>query len=634
MAASPMSEVMQHLRRAVFQPKGPGLTDGQLLGCFVERRDGAAFAALVRRHGPMVWGVCRRLLNQQDAEDAFQATFLVLVRKAASVVPRERIANWLYGVAHQTALQARRNVGRRRAREKQVTEMPEPAVAEQDLWADLQPLLDQELSRLPDAYREVIVLSDLEGKTRKEVARQLGLPEGTVGSRLARARAMLAKRLARRGVALSGGALAAVLSQQAAPAGLPNSVVDATIKAASLLAAGKATAGLIPAKVVALTEGGLKAMLLSKLKVVTAVVTLAVLACAIGGMSMRQGQALAGNEGQIDKGGAVPPKPKTEEWVEIAPPFITVVEEKVETGKANTITFPATVVKVYADAWSITVRERTRTHIDIGGETPNVKVTPIGKTDHRIGGVYETVLQHLGVSPKAKISSGGKEIKLADLKSDTDVKLQLTVDPDGRLLVIGIEAVGKDSPYKGRKGEDPDKGRKGPAARETPPPKPEPAKGLKLTLSADKTETRMDPGADYGARPVKLKLTFTNTGDKPIKLDAHNLPFRIQFHCHGPSPDSVKRELEYVDVALKSPTEEDHPVLQPGKSWSPTRTPSFPGDIPDGDGTIAAYYLRKPGTYKLRMTLYDKYAPHVEGAEEGTKWLESNELELKVREKE
>src|SRR5262245_23837893 len=132
MATRQMSEVIQHLRRTVRRADGCGLTDGQLLGCFLEQRDEAAFATLVRRHGPMVWGVCRRLLNQQDAEDAFQATFLVLVRKAASIVPRDRVANWLYGVAHQTALQARRTVARRRAREKQVTGMPEPAVMEQD----------------------------------------------------------------------------------------------------------------------------------------------------------------------------------------------------------------------------------------------------------------------------------------------------------------------------------------------------------------------------------------------------------------------------------------------------------------------------------------------------------------------
>jgi DNA-directed RNA polymerase specialized sigma24 family protein len=225
MAASQMNKVIQRLRRTMLLRDGAELTDGQLLGCFIEHRDEAAFAALMRRHGPMVWGVCRRLLHQHDAEDAFQATFLVLVRKAASIVPRERVANWLYGVAHQTASQARRTAARRRAREKQ--------------------MLDQELRRLPDAYREVIVLSDLEGKTRKEVAQQLNLPEGTVASRLARARTMLAKRLARHGLALSGGALAALLSQKVASAGMPSSVMSSTIKAASSFAAGQAAAGVI-----------------------------------------------------------------------------------------------------------------------------------------------------------------------------------------------------------------------------------------------------------------------------------------------------------------------------------------------------------------------------------------------------
>jgi RNA polymerase sigma factor (sigma-70 family) len=286
MAISQMSEVIRHLRRTVLLRDGAALTDGQLLADYLSRRDEAALAALVRRHGPMVWGVCRRVLrNHHDAEDAFQATFLVLVRKAASIASRELLANWLYGVAHQTALKARATAAKRRTRERQVAEMPEPEVVQQDLWHDLQPLLDQELSRLPDKYRVVIVLCDLEGKTRKEAARQLGCPEGTVGGWLARARVMLAKRLAQRGVALSGGALAAVLSQNVALAGVPPSVGSGTIKAASLFAAGKAAAtGVISAQVAALAEGVLKTMLLTKLKIATAAVLVAVLTCTIVGL--------------------------------------------------------------------------------------------------------------------------------------------------------------------------------------------------------------------------------------------------------------------------------------------------------------------------------------------------------------
>jgi RNA polymerase sigma factor (sigma-70 family) len=261
----PTRSVIDFLRRAAL-PDRAGQSDSELLGSFLERHDEAALAALVKRHGPMVWGVCRRLLSHHDAEDAFQATFLVLVRKAASIVPREMVGNWLHGVAHQTALQARRTAARRRAREVQVTEMPEPETVPQEAWAEIRPLFDQELRRLPDIYRVLIVLCDLEGRTRKEVARQLGVPEGTVAGRLARARVKLAQRLTDRGIVLSGVALTALLAQNVASAGVPASLVSETIQAASLLAVGQAAPELITAKVTALTEGVLQTMFGNKLK--------------------------------------------------------------------------------------------------------------------------------------------------------------------------------------------------------------------------------------------------------------------------------------------------------------------------------------------------------------------------------
>jgi RNA polymerase sigma factor (sigma-70 family) len=280
MAIGQTNKIFQHLRTVVLLRDGAGLTDGQLLEEYLSRRNEAALAALVRRHAPMVWGVCRRALpNYHDAEDAFQATFLVLVRKAASVLPRELVANWLYGVAHRTALKARATTAKRRARERQVPQMPEPAVTEPDFWSDLEPLLDQELSRLPDKYRVAIVLCDLEGQTVKGAAGHLGVPQGTLAARLARGRVLLAKRLARHGLAVCGGALTAVLAQNAASASAPTAVVFSTVKAAGLYAAGQAAAiGMISVKVAALTEGVLKTMLSSKLKVAT-VVLLAVLAC-------------------------------------------------------------------------------------------------------------------------------------------------------------------------------------------------------------------------------------------------------------------------------------------------------------------------------------------------------------------
>jgi hypothetical protein len=179
------------------------------------------------------------------------------------------VGNWLYGVAHQTALKARATAAKQSARERQVVDMPDPADEEKDHPCDWQVILDQELSRLPDKYRVGIVLCDLEGKTRKEAAQQLGLPEGTLAGRLTRGRALLAKRLARNGLAVSGGALATALAQQAASGAVPTSVMASTIKVVTMYSAGQAAAGLISAKVVALTEGVVKAMFLAKLKMMT-----------------------------------------------------------------------------------------------------------------------------------------------------------------------------------------------------------------------------------------------------------------------------------------------------------------------------------------------------------------------------
>jgi outer membrane lipoprotein-sorting protein len=180
-----------------------------------------------------------------------------------------------------------------------VTKMPEPKAVEQDHWRDLQPLLDQELSRLPDKYRVPIVLCDLEGKTRKEAARQLGVPEGTVAGRLARARVILAKRLTRHGLALSAGTLAVVLSEKVASAAVPTLVVSSTIKAVTSVAAGQAAgAGVISAEVAALTEGVVKTMLLSKIKTLLAVLFVLWIVAFGAGLYMHQAGA---QQGRADK---------------------------------------------------------------------------------------------------------------------------------------------------------------------------------------------------------------------------------------------------------------------------------------------------------------------------------------------
>jgi RNA polymerase sigma factor (sigma-70 family) len=269
MAVHRLAGVIQNLRRAAFTGDA-GMSDGGLLDRFIEHRDESAFSALVQRHSAMVWGVCRRIVaHHHDAEDAFQATFLVLARKAASIRPREMMANWLFGVARRTALKAKTLAGKRHMREKQVTTMPEPEAADENTLEKLEPLIDQELAKLPDKYRIAIVLCDLEGKKGKDVVRQLKIPEGTLCSRLRAARTMLARRLARYGPLLSGSALATTILKTTASARAPAALVSSTIKAAMLTAAGKTVAAAsISANVIALTEGIMKAMLLTKLKTV------------------------------------------------------------------------------------------------------------------------------------------------------------------------------------------------------------------------------------------------------------------------------------------------------------------------------------------------------------------------------
>jgi RNA polymerase sigma factor (sigma-70 family) len=257
------------------------LSDAQLLDRFAARREEAAFEAIIQRHGPMVWGVCCRVLrDHHDAEDAFQATFLVLARKGSSVSMKEKLGNWLYGVAYQTAMKARTTRAKRRQRESHMPDVPERVATPDEQRESLTEILDRELSRLPEKYRIPIVLCELEGRTHKEAAEQLGWPIGTLSGRLSRARSMLAKRLALRGVAFSGGSLALFLTQDVAAASMPTAVVASTVKAAGAFAAGHAAAGAISVQVAALAEGVLKTMFMMKL---TGAMVVTVVIAGIGG---------------------------------------------------------------------------------------------------------------------------------------------------------------------------------------------------------------------------------------------------------------------------------------------------------------------------------------------------------------
>jgi RNA polymerase sigma factor (sigma-70 family) len=290
MPAKQLQGVIHHLRRTVGARGLREVPDAELLKRFLADRDEAAFELLVWRHGKMVFNVCCRISgDEHEAEDAFQATFLVLARKAGSISKCESVGGWLYKVAYRVAQTARLRAAQRTGRLQPSPDLESiPGTADpvsSASWREVRLLIDDELHHLPEKYRLPFILCHLEGHSNADAAHQLGCPVGTVESRLTRARQRLRSGLARRGVTLSAGISAALLTTHAASACASAELVLATVKAATLMAAGEAVAGLISAKVAALTEGVLKTMLATKLKIAAAVVlTVGLLAGGVGGL--------------------------------------------------------------------------------------------------------------------------------------------------------------------------------------------------------------------------------------------------------------------------------------------------------------------------------------------------------------
>ncbi len=412
MASSPLSEVIQGLHRlALLQDGGP--TDGQLLERFRVRHDEAAFAALVRRHGPMVLGVCRRVLGDgADAEDAFQVTFFVLARRAADVVPREAVGNFLYGVAYRTALKVRTAAARRRRRERQVENMPHTTVegGAEERRPELRDLLDEELRRLPDLYRVPVVLCDLEGRSRKEVARQLGIPEGTLSSRLAAGRKRLGDRLRRRGL---GAALAgAVLGRVPAP------LLRFTVRAAIRVAAGPtATASVLSPRLASLLEGVLRTMSMTKPRLV--LVALLLVAAATFGANLLRHQAAAQNR----------PDQAADRVKEVKP------KEAAEPARLT----PAQYVE--SQEWALTAVDADGHTVSaklfrwIGEYAGGGKALEVLEPDRRPLGIWK--LNDYPVDKGAKVVIDGKPGELKDLKPEMRVTLRLA---PGKAAVARIDA--------------------------------------------------------------------------------------------------------------------------------------------------------------------------------------------------
>jgi RNA polymerase sigma factor (sigma-70 family) len=294
LAGETLGEVIRRLGRSGALQGDLGQTDAQLVERFARRRDEPAFAALVVRHGPMVLGVCRRLLpDAQDAEDAFQAAFLVLARRAAAIQRRTLLAAWLHGVAWRVALRLRGRLAQRRERERAGVDL-DALPADDAAWSDVRCVVHEEVQRLPDVYRSAIILCCLEGMTNEEAARVLRRPVGTVKSRLTRARDLLRSRLTRRGVALSMAALGAALAANTATASAP--LTSAVVRAALPFAAGGAVAGGgVSARAVALSQGVLRTMVLKKVTIAATLVLVVALVGGVGGLAYRSWAAAPGD---------------------------------------------------------------------------------------------------------------------------------------------------------------------------------------------------------------------------------------------------------------------------------------------------------------------------------------------------
>src|SRR5579884_4082307 len=265
--ADALGNMVRRLRQTCAAPVSE-LSDAELLSHFVESADPAAFELLTWRHGPLVWGVCRRVLrHEQDAEDAFQATFLVLVRKAATIGRRESVGGWLYKVAFRAALAARAAASKRSSHERVPAEKSCIDPADEAAWHELEPLIDEAIDGLPERYRVAFVLCCVQGLTLQQAAAQLGCPRGTVATRVRRAREQLRARLARHGVALSVGMLSGLVARNAARAAVPRVLLTATWQGVGN--------GVLAAPVAGLTHEVLRIMSVQKLFVLVATVILA-----------------------------------------------------------------------------------------------------------------------------------------------------------------------------------------------------------------------------------------------------------------------------------------------------------------------------------------------------------------------
>jgi len=382
--------VVRHLRRLSSRNGLAEFSDAQLLERFAAEREESAFALLLQRHGPMVLSVCRRILGQdQDVEDAFQATFLALVGQLRSVGKRGTVGGWLYRVAYRIAMKAKVSRDRRKPSEQEVVASLTSEASPDSAWQELRPILDEELDRLPEKYRLPVVLCYLEGKTYTEAARDLGWTKGTVSGRLALARGLLRQRLIRRGVLLSPWLLGTLLSRSASGAALPLELTARTGQAALLLISGHALTGVVSAHVMALLKAATQSITIGKLKMGVGLVLLSGLLATGAGLVAFPSDLKKETERLSAQNQSRLSSPKQKEGVAQAHPKKDAVPSVAEAPKPLKAPFTVAEAKEAQEAWAKYLGKKVEEEINLGGGSLRVVFVLIPPGTFKMGSPNE-----------------------------------------------------------------------------------------------------------------------------------------------------------------------------------------------------------------------------------------------------
>jgi len=689
-ATGQLWQVLRHIRQLVGAPSGDDASDGQLLARFIATRDQDAFAALVERHGPLVWSVCRRALSiEQDAEDVFQATFLVLARKASAIRKHDSVSSWLYGTAYRLATKLRASGAKRRGLvalasdcqrshdDDVLQEVPSetaavrPETNTETERQELRSILDEELNLLPEKYRAPLVLCYLQGRTNEQAAQELRWTKGTVSGRLARARDLLRDRLTRRGCVVAGPALPALLAEQAATAAPPLALTKTTIEAAALFAASRtAAAALVSDRVAALAEGVVHTMWMTKVKMASAMLLALVL---VGG-----GLSFMGSRPEAHGIPADDPQTETkkEEGSKTEPPgvpleakivvkkdtytldlngktadqFETQVKQQAQNRDGNSL--PAPLVDLVFELRNTSNKELT---IEVVSMTaPSLQLKGPGA----IEGMYTGAVPYVVLVPRpVKIPAGQTwSYPIRNLQSGFYGSLSYWTKPGEYTLtasyVLGVS----------------------PSPRDIKPD----AKGfgrvrvisapVKLKVVAPKKESRVEPAstpllgklvavrdsyvldrrglsveaytravADLRRRnelmpQVNLVFEVRNTGDKEVRFRLGgntNHPSRLGLQLTGPG---VVQPANTIPPAPESPQDPEVITLAAGASHAiPIR------DFYTHSDGQRHWFWTKPGTYELVVRFETSVSPAPTGAEAagpgfGAVTIHSNSVDLKVTE--